>query len=98
MRDSGMPSGLRVLWPGNRVPVAILVDDPTPCRNPMWYEYPDAGYQAVVPLSFLERFAAMSERTGATGKFSVVPCPGGQGRIDEGLPGIPREELDSWLY
>jgi hypothetical protein len=73
------------------------VDDPTPCRNPMWYEYPGAGHEAVVPLSFLERFARMIEHTGAAGKFSVVPCPGGQGRIDEEMPGISRDELDSWL-
>lgn len=89
--------GVRVLWPGNRSPVTILLDDPTPCRNPMWYEYPDEGHEAVIPLGFTERFVAMLERTGAAGKFSIVPCPGTQGRIDEGMPGIAAEEMEGFL-
>jgi hypothetical protein len=89
--------GLRILWPGGRVPVSVLLDDPTPGRNPMWYEYPDAGHTAEIPNSFTERFADVIERTGARGKFSVVPCPGGQGRLDEGVPGLSTQELSAFL-
>jgi hypothetical protein len=85
------------LWPGNRLPGTILLDDPTPCRNPMWYEYPDDEHEAVIPLGFAERFAELIERTGAAGKFSVVPCPGAQGRIDEGMPGIEAADLGRFL-
>src|SRR5437588_11101858 len=79
--------GMQIRWPGNRVPATVLLDDPTPCRNPAWYEYPEAGHVAAVPNSFTERFADLIDRTGAAGKFSVVPCPGAPGRIDEGMPG-----------
>jgi hypothetical protein len=87
----------RILWPGGRVPVSVLLDDPTPCRNPMWYEFPSAGHVKEVPNSFTERFAGVIARSGARGKFSVVPCPGGQGRLDEGVPDLPAEEMHAWL-
>jgi hypothetical protein len=87
-----------VLWAGNRRPVTVLLDDPTPCRNPAWHEFPDAGNVAVVPNNFTESFADLIDRTGAAGKFSVVPSPGAQGRIDQGLPGVSKEELDGFLH
>lgn len=88
---------IQVLWAGNRVPVAILLDDAMPCRNPMWYEFPDQGHVAEVPNRFTESFIEMIERTGVTGKFSVVPCPGAQGRVDERMPGVPEEDLSEFL-
>lgn len=88
---------IEFLWPNGRVPVSVLLDDPTPCRNPMWYEFPDAGHVAEIPNAFVERFADVIARAGARGKFSVVPCPGGQGRIDEGVPGVPPEELNAFI-
>ncbi len=87
----------RILWPGNRRPVMVLLDDPTPCRNPAWHEFPDQGQIAVVPNSFTERFADLIDRTGAAGKFSVIPSPGARGRIDQGLPDISSEELAGFL-
>ncbi len=87
----------RIHWPGLRLPVTVLLDDPTPCRNPAWYEFPDQGHEAVVPNRFTEEFADLIDRTGAAGKFSVVPCPGAQGRIDEGMPGVSDEEMAGFL-
>jgi hypothetical protein len=86
-----------VRWPGNRLPVTVLLDDPTPCRNPAWYEYPDQGHVEVVPNSFTARFADLIDRTGAAGKFSVIPCPGAKGRIDQGAPGLSDEELAGFI-
>jgi hypothetical protein len=86
-----------VLWAGNRRPVTVLLDDPTPCRNPAWHEFPDAGNVAVVPNSFTASFADLIDRTGAAGKFSVIPSPGAKGRIDQGLPGVSQEDLDGFL-
>jgi hypothetical protein len=93
-----MEEAIQIRWPRDRVPVTILLDDPTPCRNPAWYEYPDRGNVAVVPNSFTARFADMIERTGAAGKFSVIPCPGAQGCLDTGVPGLSSEELDEFLH
>jgi len=87
----------RVRWAGNRVPVTVLLDDPTPCRNPLWYEQPDAGHVAVIPNRFTEDFADLIDRTGAAGKFSVVPCPGARGRVDEAVPDVPPDDLAAFL-
>jgi len=87
----------QIHWPATRVPVTVLLDDPTPCRNPAWYEFPDRGHVAVVPHRFTEEFAGLIDRTGAAGKFSVVPCPGAQGRIDEGMPGVAPQEMHEFL-
>lgn len=89
--------GMHIHWPGNRLPVTVILDDPMPCRNPMWYMHPDDGHVAEVPNSFTERFVDVIARTGAAGKFSVVPCPGGQGRVDEGIPGVEDEDLAHFL-
>ncbi|HZS94603.1 MAG TPA: hypothetical protein VFA78_07390, partial [Chloroflexota bacterium] len=94
---NGNPSEPRILWPGNRRPVCVLLDDPTPCRNPAWHEFPEQGNVAVVPNSFTERFADLIDRTGAAGKFSVIPSPGAKGRIDQGLPGIAPDELAGFI-
>lgn len=88
---------IEVRWAGNRLPLTVLLDDPTPCRNPAWYEFPERGNVAEVPNRFTAEFAEIVERTGAAGKFSVVPCPGAQGRIDEGMPGIAPEEMEGFL-
>ncbi|MDQ3856654.1 MAG: hypothetical protein M3281_09720, partial [Chloroflexota bacterium] len=88
---------VRLHWPGGQVPACLIVDDPTPCRNPAWYEFPKAGNVAVVPNRFAERFADLMDSEGVAGKFSVVPCPGAQGRIDQGLPGVAPEELSEFL-
>jgi len=87
----------RARWAGDRVPITILLDDPTPCRNPMWYEQPDQGHVAVIPNAFTEKFADLVERTGAAGKFSVIPCPGARGRVDEAVPYVPPEDLAAFL-
>jgi hypothetical protein len=92
-----MEGAVQFRWPRDRVPVTILLDDPTPCRNPAWYEYPERGNVAVVPNSFTARFADMIERTGAAGKYSVIPCPGAQGCLDTGVPGLSADELNEFL-
>src|SRR5579883_1995431 len=86
-----------IRWAGNRTPILVLLDDPTPCRNPAWYEFPDKGHVAEVPNAFTERFADVIERAGSAGKFSVVPCPGAQGRIDEVMPGIDPADLAGFV-
>ncbi len=97
MDEHTTKANVRIHWPGLRLPVTVLLDDPAPCRNPAWYEFPEQGNVAVVPNSFTEEFADLVDRTGAAGKFSVVPCPGAQGRIDEGMPGISDEEMAGFL-
>ncbi|NKB68123.1 MAG: hypothetical protein GKR89_13760 [Candidatus Latescibacteria bacterium] len=57
-----------------------------------WQDVP-----VVHPESFTREFAEFCLEKGVRGKFSVVPCPAGLGRIDEYLPLFSRTQQDSWL-
>ena len=92
----------------DRVPLSIIIDDSTVLvnlnyffirdRNPVdgknrrWEDIPVAH-----PESFTREFAEWCLENGVRGKFSVVPCPGAVGRIDEGLPLFSKEQQESWL-
>ena len=86
-----------------RVPLALIVDDPMPCINPLHYFYlqvrndPDPPHAETIPASFLERFVELTEGHGVRGDFTVVPFPAGIGSIAEGLPGFDDAELEQWL-
>jgi hypothetical protein len=43
------------------------------------------------------RFIDSMDRLGVAGKFSVVPCPGARGCIDNRLPGVSEDELNQFL-
>jgi hypothetical protein len=86
-----------ILWPGDRVPVCCLLDDPAPCLNSIYFEKHEAGKVKEIPNSFAARFADVIERTGARGKFSVVPVPGGTGRIDQGVPDVPQRDIQEFI-
>ena len=92
----------------DRVPLSIIFDDSTVLvnlnyfwmrdRNPVdngnrrWEDVP-----VVHPESFTREFAEWCLENGVKGKYSVVPCPAGLGRIDEGLPLFSMEQQESWL-
>src|SRR5918911_921086 len=85
------------------IPASLIVDDPAPCINPLYYfrlqvdrERYDYHEQRI-PLSFLERFIAVCRTRGIRGKFSVLPYPAGLGSILEGWDGCDRGELAAWL-
>jgi hypothetical protein len=50
-----------------------------------------------IPESFTREWAEWCAAHGVKGKYSVVPCPAGIGRIDQGLPLFDKQQLDSWL-
>ena len=61
-------------------------------RRHRWEDVP-----VVHPESFTREFAEYCLEHGVRGKFSVVPCPAGLGRIDRGLPLFSRAQQQSWL-
>ncbi len=89
---------------GNKTPISLIVDDPAP-RVFVYYEHAGADKRTLdgrplrdnVPNAFLDRFCDLVERRGIRGKYSVVPIPGGRGRVDGEIPGFPREEIAAWL-
>ncbi len=92
----------------DRVPLSIIFDDSTLLvnlnyffmrdRNPIdgqsrrWEDVP-----VVHPESFTREFAEWCLEHGVRGKYSVVPCPAGLGRIDRGLPLFSQAQQESWL-
>lgn len=89
--------------PMNRTPISLIIDDPAP-RVFVYYEHSTTRKTAdgrplvnEVPNDFLAAFCDVAERWGISGKYSVVPCPGGRGDIVNGITGFAKEEIDWWL-
>lgn len=61
-------------------------------ENRRWEDVP-----VVHPESFTREWAEWCGENGVRGKFSVVPCPGAVGRVDQGLPLFSRAQQESWL-
>lgn len=92
----------------DRVPLSLIVDDSTPLINLNYFFLRDRNIQwgqnqrwedmpVVHPESFTREWAEWCSENSVRGKFSVVPCPAGLGRIDQGLPLFGQRQLDSWL-
>ena len=92
------------------VPIALLVDDPTPVvhlyRHHMHdihgEKTPAAGGKPLVetvPNAFLGRFCDVVQERGIRGKFSIVPSPAGRGDVAHGVaghdPALTREWMDT---
>ncbi|HEX6971498.1 MAG TPA: hypothetical protein VF234_04715 [Limnochordia bacterium] len=105
------PTGLRVEIARHaldRVPLSLIIDDSAPLINLNYFFIRDRNAHTgenrrwedipvVIPESFTREFAEWCQEHGVRGKFSVVPCPAGLGRIDEGLPLFGSAQLESWL-
>lgn len=92
----------------DRIPICLIIDDSAPLVNLNYFWLRDRIKQtgemqrwedipAVIPESFTREFGEWCAENGVKGKYSVVPCPAGLGRIDEGLPLYGKEQIDSWL-
>ncbi len=92
----------------DRVPISLLVDDGAPLINTNYFLYRDRNallgqsrrYEdmpVLIPESFVREWAEWCHANGVKGKFSVIPCPAGLGRIDKSLPLISHNQLESWL-
>jgi len=84
-------------------PISLIIDAPAPGIHVLHYHFnppvTDDGRPLLreIPNSFFKSFVDIVEKTGIKGKFSIVPMPGGQGNIVDGIEGMPRAELDAWL-
>jgi hypothetical protein len=84
----------------NKVPIALLVDDSCPLVHVYRCHWEDVHHRApqtedgrplldTIPNQFLDRYCDVVDRWGIAGKFSIVPAPGGQGDILQGVAGDP---------
>ena len=89
--------------PNLRVPICLIVDDPAPCINPLWYfrhqvdGQAEPVYPRTIPLSFMDLWCRWVSEAGVRGDFTILPYPAGLGRIDQGLDGYDTAELRAWL-
>ena len=92
----------------DRVPLSIIFDDSTLLVNLNYFFMRDRNLvdgenrrwedvPVVHPESFTREFAEWCLEHEVKGKYSIVPCPAGLGRIDEGLPMFSRAQQEGWL-
>ncbi len=79
---------VRIENPLLRQPISFIIDDPTPGYNPAYFHSGFRFGPPTVPRELIDRFADLIETSGMRGKFSVIPCPFGMGRIDQKIDGI----------
>lgn len=86
-----------------RIPIAMVVDDGTPCINPLFEQrvqvdgWTNVKHKRRIPVRFMREFSRWVRRSGVRGCFSVLPNPAGLGEITESLRGFSKKELDDWL-
>lgn len=92
----------------DRVPLSLIIDDSAALVNVNYFWMRDhrgrdtserrwEDVPVVIPERFTREWAEWCAEHGVRGKFSVIPCPAGLGRIDEALPLFGRQQLESWL-
>jgi len=86
-----------------KVPISLIVDDPAPVVS-VYHAHSDTGMtkdgRPLIPHvsnDFLRSFCDITERHGIKGKFSVVPMPGNQGDIVNGIHGVDNSQVEEWL-
>ena len=106
-------SEINVFNPGTRVPIGLIIDDSTCLVNLNRFAMPQfdeafggtnkalnrdwRSWPVEIPDSFVRRFGTWCAENGVKGKYSIVPYPACVGRLDRGLPGWTRRELDDSL-
>jgi hypothetical protein len=89
--------------PNLRAPIALIVDDPAPCINPLWYfrhqvdRQAEPIYARTISLDFMRAWCDWIQETGIRGDFTVLPYPAGLGRVDDRLDGYPVDEMREWM-
>jgi hypothetical protein len=89
--------------PNLRTPIALIVDDPAPCINPLWYmrhqldKQAEPAHERMIPQDFMRQWCAWVREAGIRGDFTVLPYPAGLGRIDVGLDGCDPDAVREWV-
>lgn len=82
-------------------PICLVIDDSTPIISISYFgdRYLIDGREKIkfFALDALYDFCNVVEEQGIKGKFSIVPMPAAQGDIINGINGVSRSDLDTWL-
>ena len=81
-----------------KLPISLIIDDAGPV-NTFHFHHAGGNHPMVVPPVFALQFGRLCRRFGVKGKFSVVPIPGGLGRLDRGdeVAGVPPEYIETFV-
>ncbi len=86
-----------------KIPICLNIDDGAPVLS-VYYQHASSrttedGRPLIkeFPNSFLYAFCDTIERWGMKGKLSIVPMPGNEGNVAEGLHGVKDQDLQEWL-
>ena len=79
-----------------KTPVSLIIDD-SGVVNMAYFHNLDYEHELLIPPAFTKEFAAICRKNGVKGKFSVVPMPGGIGRLDRKINRIPASFLRTTL-
>jgi len=96
---------VRFEMPNLRAPFSFIVDDSTPCINPLYYYRLQVGPSTpeyysetkAIPNDLLVEFTQIVTENGVKGKFTVIPYPAGLGSIETWLEGYSVGEMREWL-
>ena len=78
------------------VPACLMIDDPAPVNMMVWHCTWEKHVK-LIPNRLASEFAAMCERHGVMGKFSLMPMPAALGRIDQSLVGVSEAHRKGFL-
>ncbi|HOX39714.1 MAG TPA: hypothetical protein PL033_17160 [Candidatus Brocadiia bacterium] len=68
--------------------MCLIVDDPCPGYNPSFFHLAPEPHPRMIPGDLIHRVADLFDEFGVMGKFSLIPYPMGQGRIDRHVRGV----------
>lgn len=101
---------VKILNPGTRVPVSLIIDDSTALVNlahfciPQFAEALPGQFNQnwrelprEIPDSFVRKFGEWCHEHGVKGKYSMVPYPACVGWVDRDMPGWTKAELTASL-
>ena len=82
----------------SKLPISLIIDDAGPVNM---FHFHDLGnrHELTVPPAFALHFGKICRQYGVKGKFSVVPIPGGLGRLDQpaAVNGVCTEYIEAFV-
>ena len=82
----------------SKLPLSLIIDDAGPVNmyhfDALWEKH-----DLAVPSTLALQFGKICRRLGVKGKFSVVPCPGGLGRLDHPteVNGVDADQIEAFV-
>ena len=81
-----------------KLPISLIIDDAGPV-NMFHFHALSQKHDLIVPSAFALHFGKICRALGVKGKFSVVPCPGGLGRLDrpDQVNGVDPDHIEAFI-